>query len=82
MILILRQALSTTPHTFDHTSLIPLLAVTFFFLDLAILSTLVYVDKYLLTSLALFFLSANFGRRKSPDHGARRKWPLAPPMPQ
>ena len=53
-----------------------------FFLDLAIFSTLVYVDKYLLTSLALFFLSANFGRRKSPDHGARRKWPLAPPMPQ
>ena len=49
-----------------------------FFLDLAIFSTRAYVDKYLLTSLALFFLAANFGRRKSPDHGARRKWPLAP----
>ena len=53
-----------------------------FFLDLAIFSTRAYIDKYLLTSLALFFLAANFGRRKSPDHGARRKWPLAPPMPQ
>jgi hypothetical protein len=59
----------------NTTSLIPLLAVTFFFLDLAIFSTRAYVDKYLLTSLALFFLAANFGRRKSPDHGARRKWP-------
>jgi hypothetical protein len=46
-----------------------------FFLDLAIFSTRAYVDKYLLTSLALFFLAANFGRQKSPDHGARRKWP-------
>ena len=53
------------------------MAVTFFFLDLAMFSTLAYLDKYLLTSLALFFLSANFGRRKSPDHDARRKWPLA-----
>jgi len=64
------------------TSLIPVLAVTFFFLDLAMFSTLAYVDKYLLSSLALIFLSANLGRRKSPDHGARRKCPLAPPMPQ
>ena len=33
----------------------------FFFLNLAIISTRAYVDKYLVTSLALFFLSANFG---------------------
>ena len=32
-----------------------------FFLNLAIISTRAYVDKYLVTSLALFFLSANFG---------------------
>jgi hypothetical protein len=60
-----------------NTSLIPVLAVTFFFLDLAIYSTLAYVDEYLLISLALFFLADNFGGRKSPDHGVQRKWPLA-----
>ena len=59
------------------TSLIPVLEVTFFFLDLAIYSTLAYVDEYLLISLALFFLADNFGGRKSPDHGVQRKWPLA-----
>ncbi len=48
-----------------------------FFLDLAIYSTLAYVDDYLLISLALFFLAANFGRRKLPDHGVQQKWPLA-----
>ena len=32
-----------------------MLAVTFFFLNLAIISTRAYVDKYLVTSLALFF---------------------------
>jgi hypothetical protein len=44
----------TNPAICD-TSLIPVLAVTFFFLNLAIISTRAYVDKYLVTSLALFF---------------------------